>query len=209
MSTDGIRWAPIDSSTEIVIEGFPRSANTYAVVAFRFAQSKKHRIAYRLHAPIQLILACQKNIPAIALIRKPKDTVLSWVIHRSDISIQDALKGYESFYKAILKYKENLVIADFEDITNNYGTIIRKVNEKYGTSFLEFGQSPENVDSCFSEIDKYYADSLGGTIPQNVVARPSQDRREMKKALENEYNDPTNNTLRLNAEKLYAELTRQ
>ncbi|MEP4077626.1 hypothetical protein [Haloferula sp.] len=205
-SVEGIRWAPIDASTDIVIEGFPRSANTYAVVAFRFAQERKHRIAYRLHAPIQLMAACRAGIPAIALIRNPKDAVLSWVIHRSDVSMEDALMGYESFYKALLPYRDKLVVADFKAITNDYGTVIRRVNEKYGTDFQEFPQSEENVDKCFSIIDEYYSEASEGVIPQNAVARPSEERKKLKEALKGEYDNARYRELKLRAEHAYSVL---
>lgn len=207
-SIDGICWAPIDSKTDIVIEGFPRSANTYAVVAFRFAQIRQYRVAYRLHAPIQLITACRRGVPAIALIRNPKDAVLSWAIHRRDVTVMDALIGYEAFYSALLPYQSKLVVADFDDVTNHYDIIIQRANKKFGTNFQEFEQSEVNVKACFSIIDQYYSDSLGGTIPENVVARPSQERRELKKAFESEYHRPDIRERRNRAEEIYAILTR-
>ena len=37
--------------TELVIEGFPRSANTFAVLAFDYAQPDDVKLAHQLHAP--------------------------------------------------------------------------------------------------------------------------------------------------------------
>src|SRR5215210_2906944 len=48
--------------TQIVIEGFPRSGNTFAVVAFEQAQRESVRVAHHLHMPAQVIRAAQWSI---------------------------------------------------------------------------------------------------------------------------------------------------
>jgi hypothetical protein len=49
----------VDRTTQLVIEGFPRSGNTFAVVAFEQAQRQSVRIAHHLHAPAQVMLAAR------------------------------------------------------------------------------------------------------------------------------------------------------
>src|SRR5918999_5771267 len=71
---------PFERDTEIVIEGFPRSANSFAVAAFARAQGRKPKIAHHVHAPAQVIAAARAGIPAIVLIRNPEEAVLEYVI---------------------------------------------------------------------------------------------------------------------------------
>ena len=59
------------SETDIVIEGFPRSANTFAVAAFQYAQRRPLTIARHTHAPAQIMLASRANIPCLVLIKFP------------------------------------------------------------------------------------------------------------------------------------------
>ncbi len=161
-SGENIKWGVIEKNTDIVIEGYPRSGNTFASSAFRMSQSRPVKIAYRLHAPTQLISAVKMKIPAIALIRQPEDAVLSWVIHRSHLTLEQAMKGYISFHEAILPYCNYFVIADFEIVVNDFGKIIQAVNRKFGTDFQEFMHTEENVQKCFSIIDDkklYYVNS--------------------------------------------------
>ncbi|MGD1922294.1 MAG: hypothetical protein ACFCAD_27420 [Pleurocapsa sp.] len=63
---ENIKRGAIEKDTDIVIEGYPRSGNTFASSAVRIAQTKPVKIAYRLHAPTQLICAAKMVIPAIA-----------------------------------------------------------------------------------------------------------------------------------------------
>src|SRR5919112_6338070 len=67
----------VDRKTQIVIEGFPRSGNTFAVVAFQQAQRESVRVAHHLHMPAQVIRAAKWGIPTLLLARKPTDAALS------------------------------------------------------------------------------------------------------------------------------------
>lgn len=58
----------VGPGTQLVVEGFPRSANTFAVLAFQHAQREKVRIAYNLHVPAQVIRASRWHILALVLI---------------------------------------------------------------------------------------------------------------------------------------------
>ena len=53
----------VDGGTQMVIEGFPRSGNTFAVFAFRHAQRRDIRVAHHLHAPAQVIRAVGGECP--------------------------------------------------------------------------------------------------------------------------------------------------
>ena len=61
----------VTPDTQLVMEGFPRSANSFARVAFNRAQSERVRIAHGLHVPAQVIRAARWRIPTLVLIRKP------------------------------------------------------------------------------------------------------------------------------------------
>ncbi|AFZ44028.1 hypothetical protein PCC7418_1860 [Halothece sp. PCC 7418] len=201
-----IKWGAIEKDTEIVIEGYPRSGNTFASSAFRLAQNRPIKIAYRLHASTQLITAVHLKIPAIALIRKPEDAVLSWVIHRSHLTLEQAIKGYISFHEAILPHCNYFIIADFETVINNFGVIIRAVNKKFDTTFQEFVHTEENVQKCFIMIDNFYRESGRGKISNNIVARPAQERNEAKIFLRQRLKAPNLQSLMGKADALYEQI---
>src|SRR5207247_8264431 len=49
------------AETEICIEGFPRSGNTFAVIAFQQAQTRTVSIAHHVHAPGSVIGAARRR----------------------------------------------------------------------------------------------------------------------------------------------------
>jgi hypothetical protein len=125
-----------NQSTELVIEGFPRSANSFTVAILRRLQPKKVNIAHHHHVPAQIIKAINLQIPILVLIRSPKDAVISFKIYDSSISIAQALRTYISFYQEILNYKDKYVVGLFEEVISDYTSIINKINNKFKTNFV-------------------------------------------------------------------------
>jgi hypothetical protein len=142
----------ISHETEFVIDGYTRCASTFAVYAFQLAQPKPVRLAHHLHAPAQLIAAARADVPTLVLIRDPAGVVLSQVIREPGVSIRDALFSYTRFYDKLDRYRSSYVVADFEETTTAFGHVIRRVNERFGTSYAEFDHTDENVARCVELI---------------------------------------------------------
>ncbi len=177
----GSRDRLLASDTQIVIEGYPRSANTFALVAFEFAQAHPVRMAHHLHAPAQIIRAVQRHIPALVLIRDPEDALISMFAY-SSFPAKPLLEAYYWFYKGVLPYSHGFVSATFEEVTTDYGRVIRTVNERFGLNFGIFEHTKENVAKCFEIIEGKAALLSGGHAEgaEAIVARPSADRERSK-----------------------------
>ena len=102
--------------------------------------------------PAQVIRAAQWGIPTLLLARKPTDAVLSWVIRDPGVSIRQALKHYISFYEKAAEYRDASSWDSSSD--RDYGTVLERVNAKFGTEFSTFVHSEENVKSVFDHIDE-------------------------------------------------------
>lgn len=144
----------IEPSTELVIEGFPRTANTFSVFAFQLAQQRPVRVAHHLHAPIQVAAGIKMRIPVIVLVRAPADAVLSLVLRNPYLSIGRALRDYATFYERVLSIGNGYVVARFEQVTADLGSVIGCVNERFGTDFQPFDRTPPNVAECYALIEE-------------------------------------------------------
>lgn len=196
----------VSLDTQLVIEGFPRSANTFAVAAFRQAQRQEMRVAHNLHVPAQVIRAVRWRIPTLVLIREPRDAVVSLVM-RDPISVDQALKYYVSFYEAITEYRDSFVLGRFEEVTGDFGAVIERINVKFGTGFSPFHSNEENVGRVFHRIESIYRRSLGETPSlENKVSRPSSSREQMKREVEYESESPKRKRLISEAEAVYDRL---
>lgn len=159
----------VAADTDIVIEGYPRSANSFAVKAFKFANGDKYKIATHQHAYPQIVEGVKLNIPTIVLIRNPYDAVISYSALRAQSNglstfektqnMEWLLRDYVNFYKNLLPYKNQFVIAPFTKVLKDYGSIIEEVNKKYGTNFIPFEHSQDNVDKVFSSAKEHLSPS--------------------------------------------------
>ncbi|MBW1784018.1 MAG: hypothetical protein JRL30_25170 [Deltaproteobacteria bacterium] len=93
-----IPYILISDDTELVIEGYPRSANSFAVVAFEMAQIRHVKTAHHLHLPTNVALAARRNVPCLVLIRDSDQAVLSLAISFLKYDVGQALKEYVRFY---------------------------------------------------------------------------------------------------------------
>lgn len=164
----------IHRNSRLVIEGFPRSANTFTVVFLEKYLTNGGHIAHHLHNPSQILLALQWNIPCIVLIREPESAVVSFII-RNGISIKTAFNDYINFYQCILDKIENVDIVTFEEITSDPGNILRRLHENHPTLFSR--HEIQNIDQevIFTEIEQISRHNFN-KISENEVARPSKSR---------------------------------
>lgn len=176
----------VGRETDIVIEGYPRSGNTFAVVAFREAQRQQNAhivIGHHLHVPAQLRLAARHSKPLLVLIRDPVSAITSLLVREPHVTPSMAIRSYLSFYRCVRTLRYALVLARFETVIADYGRVIEAVNEKFQTTFSLFDHSEENVSRVFKYIDQIEAPS-GRFV--NKVARPSTSRQEQMRVIRNE-----------------------
>jgi hypothetical protein len=67
----------IAPDTELVIEGYPRSANSTTVYGFLDRQPMPVKVAHHKHHAAQLLRAVERSVPAVMLIREPCAASLS------------------------------------------------------------------------------------------------------------------------------------
>lgn len=174
----------VSHETDIVIEGFPRSGNTFAVAAFIIAQNREVKIARHTHKVMQVVRAVQLNKPTLVLIRQPADAVVSLAIRHPYITLQQALKIYIRYYNGIRPYRSSYVLTKFEDVITDCGKVIEKVNEHFGSSFEIFHHSHANKAKAFQLIEEMHVKNTGKiSVNERAVARPSTKRSESKARL--------------------------
>jgi hypothetical protein len=152
----------VNDDTDICIEGFPRSANSFAVAAFRHAQDEPVGIAHHNHVPAPVLTAVQNGLPTVVLIRDPVEAVISnrglqlqiGAVEDKEmpmhVSFKAQLKAWKSFYETIWPYREQVVIAPFEVVIDDFGLIVERVNTRFGTEFDRFEHTTPNVEAVRS-----------------------------------------------------------
>lgn len=125
----------VSNDTQLVLDGFQGSANSFGTAAFQNSQTKPVKIAHHMHSPAQIIQAIEKNIPVLLFIREPKGAVISLASRWSYISVNSGLKSYINFYTKLEFYQSHYVVSTFDQTTNCFDTVIEKLNRKFDTNF--------------------------------------------------------------------------
>lgn len=165
----------IHDGTQLVVEGFPRSGNTFAVFALRRAQPGAVDVTSHVHVPAQVKLAVRRGVPTLLCVREPLGTTASLVIAAPHLPIDRALEEYVHHHRQLVPLLDGCLVADFEQITSDMGAVTVAVNERFGTAFVPFDHTPEHQAEVFAAIDEHHHQVHGGT--EHVVARPSEQRK--------------------------------
>jgi hypothetical protein len=163
-----------------VIEGFPRSANSFAVLAFQIT-NPNIQIAHHLHVPAQIFRAARWKIATLVLIRNPKDAVSSLFLRNPEQSVLRALKSYILFYQSIQSYRDSYIVGAFEDVIQDYSKIIKQVNLKFKTQFLLPSLSDIEKDIVFKKIQEIEKLSSGNNPIKMAV--PNSEKEPLKKKI--------------------------
>ncbi|WOB43927.1 hypothetical protein HNI00_12805 [Thermoleptolyngbya oregonensis NK1-22] len=174
----------VSRETEIVIEAYPRSGNSFAVTAFKMAQQRPIRVAHHLHAAAQVRTGIQYNLPTLVTVRDPEEAVLSYVILSPFLLVRQALQSYLDFHEGILDLKDQMVVSTFQQVTTDFGQVIRRVNQRFGSSFAEFEHTEANVKRCFELQEEGWA-AKGQREPN--VGFPSEERKRIKDQLREQF----------------------
>jgi hypothetical protein len=196
---------PVRSRTQVVIEGFPRSANTFAVAMFRMSQADPVRIAHHLHAPAQVIQAARHHIPTMLIIREPDAAVTSLSIRDPRITLNLGFRRYVRFHRRLLKWRDSFITVAFDTVTSDFGRAIDAVNGRWGTPFFSrIDNSEEGLkryrDSVeASERYKYLTSSRA----EALLAVPSGARAVASERLAMDLCRPALEDVRMAARRLY------
>lgn len=200
----------IRRDSAICIEGYPRSANTYSVAAFNIANPDTGHVARHSHLAGQVIRAIQWRVPAVVLIRKPEDAILSLKIREPDLAYKQLISSYIRFYRMLLPYKEKFYVACFEEVTNDFNSVVGAMNSKFE---CDFKISTLDDESVFDEVQNMFNDYqkrmfLNASSESSHIAKPSKEREMIKEIARKDLRSSKYEALLVKAENLYQEFIR-
>jgi hypothetical protein len=167
--------------TDLVIEGFPRSANTYAVAAFRCANGDGPVLADHLHVAANALRGLRLGAPVVVLVRDPVDASAS-LVQRQPVRPATALRAYVRFHEALRDRLAELVVSDFAVTTTSFGSVLAEVNRRHGTHFRPFGHTPAEEAWCRGHV--VAADLRDqGRVRARTVALPHPERERGRRAV--------------------------
>ncbi len=194
----GIQERVVGPHTEIVIDGFQGSANSYATAAFRNSQVRKVGLAHHMHSPVQIIQGIERGLPVVVTIREPQRAVLSLASRWSYVTVTQGIRNYTRFYGSLVPHLDDIVVSTFERTTKHFDEVIAEANKRFGTDFALFENTEENR-AAIRRPEKFETDDW-------------KRRQEIKKVKQSHLESPKAIELLADADKVYqafAEAERQ
>lgn len=123
---------------DLVIEGYPRSANSMTVDLIDLLVARggppqpngkpaRLYIGHHTHVVENLQLAQAYGVPMLVLIRRPLDAVLSYHIF-SQLDVARCIRGYIAFYRGVLALDAPFVLVRFEEAVRDFNGVLTRLN---------------------------------------------------------------------------------
>jgi hypothetical protein len=178
-----VRGGVVNDRTDLVLEGFPRSANTYALAAFRRTNGPGPVVASHLHTAVSVVEGVRRGLPVVVVVRDPVDACAS-MIQRQPVTPRSALTAYIRFNSTVVEHLTDVVVSDFAVTTSSFGSVIKELNQRFGTTFTPYDHTETNERWCREFVIE--ADRTDqGLVRARTVALPQASRRRESQAVKN------------------------
>jgi hypothetical protein len=172
----------VTRDTGLVIEGFGRSGTTFANFAFLSAQTRPVKTVHHTHAAAQIIVAARMRVPTLLIVKPPLEAALSHMV-RHKVSARLPLIAWIRFHRRVLPFLGRVVVTSFQKMITDFGTVTRRVNAKYGTSFGVFNHTKENEAAVFERIRQRNLVRWPEGMRKTALAIPTVEREALKEKL--------------------------
>ncbi len=193
---------------DAVIDGFPRSSNTFATHAFFHSQGDV-KVGNHVHSSGQFVLAQRYKVPAMLVLRDPREATLSLAVFDDGFTPALAYHWYNSFHRHMLTL-EDFIVAPFEEVTTDFGRSIERLNQRFGTSFKPFEASEDASEAVFARMARERekrAEALGDTYGNPMrVAQPTSEKDAQKERMKQAFAHPALEPVKSEALDLYRRL---
>jgi len=166
----------ISSATELCVEGFQRSGNSYFINFFKMVNTDVE-VAHHYHSAAQAIKAVHQKTPTVLLIREPKDAIASLITWDDRLSIGIAIASYIQFYKKVLPHKKNCLVLQFNELIKGIDPVIAKINQHFNTNFLKTNFTKQHHAELIKEGELIHNDLQTSPYPNQLKAKKNSNNR--------------------------------
>jgi hypothetical protein len=173
----------VSKRTQLVMDGYPRSGNSYARATFQYANGYELPISTHAHSHRMPELGAKRGIPTIVLIRDPRDCIASGRHFEPTVAVATQIAAYRRYYEPVFGFLDKVMIVSFAQVTSDMGAVIERCNARFGTSFVSYVSTPESEEAVVAMIDEATEIFAPEGRFDAMVSRPSAVRQDKSKLL--------------------------
>ncbi len=205
------RETVVKPDTDLLIDGFPRSSNTWTEVLIREAGEDRLKLAHHAHAAAHVIKAQKLGVPSVVLFRDPDDAVVSFLtLLENRIDARSAYLDYVRFYTTVWPMRgPDIAFFSFDDLTNRSAETVAYLAERFDLALsVDRVSDAQGGSQVFERMYnsapdlKVLGQSHNSKPPEGVTEAAKQLRAEAKRAIESE----TAAAARAAAREIYAQM---
>jgi hypothetical protein len=173
----------VPGRTELVVEAFPRSSNSFMVRLLRAANPglTPETMCHHTHSIHSVKRGLRAGAAVLVIIRNPADAIISCCIARNNFDptfVSLMISQYLDFYSWLRQNVHEVVLIRFEDVIGgDLNEIAGKLNERFGTHFATGLESDELRRRVEQEVR---AGSPNRDRPDRIPI-PTDERRELSR----------------------------
>ena len=173
----------VTKDCQLVMDGYPRSGNSYARATFQYANGFDVPISTHAHSHRMPELGAKRGIPTIVLIRDPRDAIASGRHFEPDVPVATQIAAYRRYYEPVLGFLDKVLVVTFGQVTRDMGAVITRCNDRFGTTFTPYVSTPEAEAAVVAMIDEATEIFAPEGRFDAMVSRPSAARQDKSAVL--------------------------
>ena len=177
---------PDPKSIDLVLEGYPRSGNTYAEHMLRIMCPGLRWISHT-HSPGTLHWARMHQIPTLILIREPLDAAVSLFIYRmQQVSLFLCVHEWESFHQVAGRLENNAFLAFHTLVSDTEASLVKSLHLLGLKQAIKAGlpANPRQSFEASHDHDKWHLRKIRGVpFGEEQGNRPSAMRNNIKEEI--------------------------
>jgi hypothetical protein len=162
--------------TDLCIEGFESSANTFLYNAFRLLDSDL-TVGHHTHVVANVRRAFRYGVPTVILYRDPSDCIPS-LVSRFRPEPNEASLRYVYFYRFVLNHSGRLMLVSFDEATSDIQEVINRVDDRWAFGFPSI--DPNDFERRVKNEIKEWTEKHGQS---EKISLPREDRERQKEQI--------------------------
>lgn len=160
----------VTNKTDLTIEGFPRSANSFLEAAINRSAAQQLRISHHVHSRANVYRSIKLKVPTVVLFRNPVDAVVSY-LEECDGAYKNPIllfREYNIFYNKMPFSNPYLKYVSFEDVVKNTSKTVE--------SILNFASIKIDRDQDLEKSQNEIMCTVSNLAMQRVGFKPAYNR---------------------------------
>lgn len=161
-------------TTDVLIEGFPRSGNSF-LVSWMGRANPDLDIASHMHSVAHIRAALQYDVPVVVVIRPPEAALASLAVFNPHVALDTQIQRYRRFHEGVAALADDVLISPFPVTTAQPQAVVQALEGRVGRLLMH--EPPGGEDEVLAEVARRTV-AFGHGHDERKVGRPTESRRD-------------------------------